>query len=318
MAVRPPYDASERHASFLHRFAALDRIKLMLETMTWHISVMYQIMRNLYSGYVPRNPLADKQAESQALYERIMASKKMEAHGEVEAAHAPMFGLLGGSAMGKSTVVNRILSFLPQIILHDQHNNLLQLVWLKVDCTTKGSINTLLLWIVQEADRVLDSDYEARLSSRPTYGELAAVVLTIFHTHKLGLLVLDEIQNVVLTGTGVSKENFFTGFPNFGGVPIMYVGLHETLHHIPAEMHTTRRMVDDGGTILGVQMTEDEWDDYLGTLVEYQWTKEVAALEEVKETLTNITQRIPGISSRLWQICQARVIEAEAIYEYYL
>ncbi|WP_454737257.1 AAA family ATPase [Cupriavidus necator] len=316
LAHRPPYDVSEKNASTLYRFNALERIKVMLETMPWHIEVMYQVMRNLWAGYARRNPLKDLRAVAEERYRKLKEANQIDVIADPVPAHASMFGLLGGSGLGKSSVVHRVLSFLPQVIKHEKYA-IYQLVWLKVDCTTNGSINDLILWIIQAADRALGSNYESLLRSRSTYPERVAVAVKIFRDHYVGLLVLDEIQNVMEIGTGRIKDNFFTGFPNIGDTPIMHIGLPIVLARMPQTLHPLRRLADDGITPLGVQMELGEWALYLDELVRYQWTQESASIEEIADVMGELTQRIPGLASRLWQIAQARAIESEAKFAYY-
>ena len=81
------------------------------------------------SGYSYRNPL--EKDESRFL------------NGELVPTSSSSFTLMGFSGIGKSTAIEKILLLYPQVLLHENPVNRLQVVWLKLNCPHDGSLKTL-------------------------------------------------------------------------------------------------------------------------------------------------------------------------------
>nr|WP_264317504.1 AAA family ATPase [Acidithiobacillus concretivorus] len=106
-------------------------------------------------GYVSRNPLnTDYIHRLQDGHERILA-RNLEAGRHYVRSTAEGFALIGTSGAGKSTGINRILSYYPQVIEHQEPFSLQQVVWLKLDCPHQGSPKQLCIHFFQELDMIL-------------------------------------------------------------------------------------------------------------------------------------------------------------------
>ena len=99
--------------------------------------------------------------------------------------------------MGKSTNLHKILSLYDQVIFHPKLSTY-QIVWLKVDCPHAGSLKGLCTDIFMAIDELLGTTYHTKFSSRNhTEDLMLAQVAQLANTHHLGLLVIDEMQNLV-------------------------------------------------------------------------------------------------------------------------
>lgn len=61
---------------------------------------------------------------------------------------------MGFSGIGKSSVVERILSLYPQVLLHKSPVNRLQVVWIKLNCPHDGSLKTLCMDFFTKVDNI--------------------------------------------------------------------------------------------------------------------------------------------------------------------
>src|SRR5258708_26549472 len=99
-------------------------------------------------GYAYRNPARSDYRKAQIEFYRQSMEGAIVPITLPKPSTAPSFSVFGVSGMGKSSIVDRILSFYPQALVHPQYRRFMQLVWLKVDCPMDGSLQQLLLGIV--------------------------------------------------------------------------------------------------------------------------------------------------------------------------
>jgi hypothetical protein len=308
-ASYPSYADEQRFMPRSYRLHAVSRLRTFVETLPWHLSVMRDIYKNVWNGYAFRNPMANRREVLRNRYRLAMEKgtiAPLEAH---TPSHASTFGLLGASGIGKSTVIDRTLKCLPQVLVHRQYG-IVQLVWLKVECPPDGSLKQLMYWILEEVDSVLKSNYRTYISNRTTLDDRMALVGQVLEKHYTGLLVLDEIHNVLRDAKQHYRNiDFFMTFANKIHVPSMHVGLPTAMELYPNNMHSKRRATDSGIRLLPPQMSEREWQLYIKELVRYQWMEELATAEELENVLREKSQRNPAVSSRIFELAQTIAIE---------
>lgn len=149
------------------------------------------------------------------------------------------FAILGLSGMGKSLAVEQILKeFYDQVIFHRVWNDVpfphVQLVWLKLDCPSNGSVKSLCLHFFIAVDDILGTNYYARYAKngRASAEEMMPFVANVAMTHSLGALILDEIQNLAAAASGGAERlvNFLVELVNTIGVPVVLVGTNQAYH----------------------------------------------------------------------------------------
>lgn len=137
----------------------------------------------------------------------------------------------GITGTGKSQLMDRFLSLLPQVIEHGPNpecgwRSLKQLVWLKIHMPSDGSRGGFLKGAFLELDRVLGTDYTLQYaSSRWTVEKNLVVFLHLLSVHRCGLLVIEEAQEKNLSQSAIGREfiTFFLRLLNWG-IPTVLMG----------------------------------------------------------------------------------------------
>ena len=135
----------------------------------------------------------------------------------------------------------------------------------------------MLLEILRKVDEILGSDYyKNALKIRVTTDMLIGSVSQIAINH-IGLLVVDEIQNVVNSKNGKSLVGMLTQLINNSGISICMVGTPESSLFFEQAMQLARRS-------LGLQYQSLECDryfyDFCCTLFSYQYTKQKVEISD--------------------------------------
>jgi hypothetical protein len=279
-----------------------------------YVNVLEQIGLLIHSGYVHRNPIRPEFKKSLVSFYRQSMEGEIRPIETSGPSTAPSFSLFGVSGMGKSTVLERALSFYPQALEHPDHG-ILQLVWLKVDCPMDGSLKQLLWSIVAKIDATLGTNHTKLIGRTTTIDKLILDVAKISAQHHLGVLVVDEIQHLLAApGIGPAKMlNFFVTFANEVKVPFVVLGTPKAELFLDKLFREARRLSDHGSTIW-VRMTRDnDWDFFLKTLWKYQWLQKAEGLTpELSEAMYVQTQGISALVVRLFQLVQLQAIRSKS------
>lgn len=180
------------------------------------------------------------------------------------------FTIIGNSGIGKSSAISRSINLLTAggiIVTEKPYTKIIPC--LVVQCPFDSSVKGLLLEILRKVDEVLGSDYyKNALKIRVTTDMLIGSVSQVAINH-IGLLVVDEIQNVVNSKNGKSLVGMLTQLINNSGISICMVGTPESSIFFEQAMQLARRS-------LGLQYTSLPYDqyfyDFCRTLFVYQYT----------------------------------------------
>ena len=104
------------------------------------------------------------------------------------------------------------------------------------DCSTKA----LLLEILRKVDDILETNYYPR--TIPTVDTLIGSVCNICINH-IGLLIIDEIQNVVNHRAGISLVHCLTELINNSGISMVFVGTPECEVFFSSTDYLARRAI---------------------------------------------------------------------------
>src|SRR5690606_18051554 len=84
----------------------------------------------------------------------------------------------------------------------------------------------------QQIDRLLGTNYESKyVGSRTSADVLMGYIPMIANLHGLGVLIIDEIQNLSLAKSGGAQSllNFFVTLVNIIGLPVILIGTMKAL-----------------------------------------------------------------------------------------
>ena len=175
------------------------------------------------------------------------------------------FTIIGGSGIGKSTAISRALSLISENRIIQPKGSISKVIpFLTVQCPFDSSVKGLLLEILRKVDEVLNTTYSiSAQKARTTTDMLVGSVSSVCLNH-IGLLVVDEIQNVVASKNGRNLIGALTQLINSSGISICMVGTPECTVFFEQAMQMARRSV-------GLQYTALPYDDYFQAVCEILW-----------------------------------------------
>lgn len=319
----PKFIPEERELEPHYRFHCIERLSRYFDPQNNSLQLQQLVCVLLMEGYLGRNPLEPEYARrSNQIYSAVKAGdgKNLEDHVNLPTS-ASSLTLIGPSGMGKTTNLINILELYPQVIVHPEHN-VYQLVWLKVDCPHAGSLKGLCIDIFLAVDKLLGTNYFKKFGSRGNSEDyMLAQVAQLAHTQHLGVLVIDEMQNLATARRGRDELlNFLVKMDNTIGVPVIRVGTNEAFPIFQGNFRNARRATGKEG-ILWDRMQQFEirngiaeeegrdWSYFIEGIWEYQWTKSFTTLcKEIKDVFYDECQGIIDIAIKLYKMVQWRAI----------
>lgn len=181
------------------------------------------------------------------------------------------FTIIGTSGIGKSSAITRAINLITENRLIEIEKPYIRIIpCVVVQCPFDSSVKGLLLEILRKVDEQLDSNYyQNAVKNRTTTDMLIGVVSQIALNH-IGLLIVDEIQNVVNSKNGKSLVGSLTQLINNSGISICMVGTPESTVFFEQAMHLARRS-------LGLQYNAMGYDAYFqsfcNAVFKYQYLK---------------------------------------------
>lgn len=317
ISVFPPFDEKERTLNPSYRYHCIQRLFQYFQPFVTHLDLEQRISKAIRQGYLHRNPM--KKEEVMRVHESYQAIKagKFLTNYQTEAKRtAAGFTIIGLSGIGKSTAIERVLSFYPQLIKHHEYNGkpflFTQISWMKLDCPFDGSLKGLCVSFFSELDRLLGSNYLNKFGSqRNTTDLMLQRMAHLASHHGIGLLIIDEIQHLSLSKSGGSDKmlNFFVTLVNTIGIPVLMVGTNKAVSVLQSEFRQARRGSGQGDMVWSQMPQDASWDLFVDGMWEYQWTADYTPLTcELSELLYEESQGILDIAVKLFMLSQVRAI----------
>lgn len=188
------------------------------------------------------------------------------------------FTIIGTSGIGKSSAIARAISVITENHIIEVQNPYAKIIPCLIsqcpfDCSVKG----LLLEILRKVDEWLGSTYyENALRARATTDMLIGNVSQVALNH-IGLLVVDEIQNICNNRGGNSLVAALTQLINNSGISICMVGTPESSAFFEQAMQLARRS-------LGLHYSTMPYDNYFRefceTVFRFQYVKQRTELTD--------------------------------------
>ena len=181
------------------------------------------------------------------------------------------FTIIGTSGIGKSSAISRAIELITEnrvVEIEEPYVKVIPCV--VVQCPFDSSVKGLLLEILRKVDEELGSSYyKNAVRARATTDMLIGSVSQVALNH-IGMLIVDEIQNVVNSKNGKSLIGSLTQLINNSGISICMVGTPECNPFFEQAMQLARRSV-------GLQYQNMAYDAYFESfckiLFEHQYVK---------------------------------------------
>lgn len=312
----PEFSPDERTYPIQLRLNCLYRLRRFFEPLDHHLRLESAFSTLLRQGYVSRNPLqTDYIRRLQDGHERILA-RDLSAGRHYVGGTAEGFALIGASGAGKSTAINRILSYYPQVIAHDEPFSLQQVVWLKLDCPHQGSPKQLCMHFFQELDLAIGTRTFAQFGkTRNPVDLMMAQMAQLANRHALGVLIIDEIQHLTLA-KGVGRDallNFLVTLINTIGIPVITIGTMGALSLFQDDFRQARRANGLGCAVWERLQPGSAWNHFVDILWKYQWTRQETQLtDEIRHVLYEESQGVIDVLIKLFMLAQLQVMEQSA------
>ena len=282
-----------------------------LSTLFIPLDYMYVIYDLLYRAirgtYMRRTSLMEIQ-NINALY----GNREVGAY----ATQADTGSILGIPGIGKTSTVRRCLSILPQVIEHTEYQGhtcyCKQVLYLFVECPSDCSVKTLALNIMTALDGAIGSKYIESLSCLRTSSASALATQTkiLCMTHHVGIILVDEIQNAVVTARKNRQVKplikFLVELTNDTSTGIYFVGTPLAEELFAEEEHLKRRT---RGIRLLPFKPDGVYRQFLEQLWPYQLTPQQAALtNKLANKLYDWSGGIPAYIIKIFQESQVQAL----------
>lgn len=182
------------------------------------------------------------------------------------------FTIIGTSGIGKSSAISRAISLITENRIIETEKPYTKIIpCLIVQCPFDSSVKGLLLEILRKVDEELGTDhYIHAVKSRASTTDMLIGAVSSIALNNIGMLVVDEIQNVVNSKNGKSLIGALTQLINNSGISICMVGTPESTVFFESAMQLARRSV-------GLQYTTMNYDEYFQSfckiIFKYQFLK---------------------------------------------
>lgn len=318
LANFPKLNKNLKDSSVESRIHSLQCVFDIFQPFTNHLELEQNISIAIRQGYIDRNPLSKefpkfvKSLNDSAKNQNFnMTNKFLRRSGNG-------FTVMGISGTGKSTGINHVISLYPQIIVHSKYKDIIfstyQLVWIKLDCPSKGSIKDLCGYFFREVDRLIGTNYEQQYLQSKKYSAetLKYLMAKVANACNLGMLIIDEIQNLSAAASGGHENmlNFFVTLRNEIGIPIILVGTMRAYPILQSEFSQARRGSGLGSILWFGASKDDMWKIFIKTLLRYQLTNQECSIEDegISRTLYEESQGIIDIAIKIFVMCQIESI----------
>lgn len=266
LTVLPEYDDSIRNENQAIRLMQLsDLYRMYIPS-----SMSLEIYSKLYLALLRSLQKKGTQAAVRQKYENYKRIQNQDYRGIIGGSDS--FTIIGTSGIGKSSAISRAIELITEnqmIEIEEPYTKIIPCVI--VQCPFDSSVKGLLLEILRKVDEALETHYyQNALRARATTDMLIGSVSQVALNH-IGMLIVDEIQNVVNSKNGKSLIGSLTQLINNSGISICMVGTPECTPFFEQALQLARRSV-------GLQYQNMPYDAYFESfcriLFEYQYTKE--------------------------------------------
>lgn len=266
LSVIPDYDDRIRNENTPTRLMALsDLYKLYIPS-----QMSLEIYSKLYLALLRSMQKKGTKTAIQQHYKNHKAIIGDEYNGIVGGSDS--FTIIGCSGIGKSSAISRAITLISENRIIEIEKPYAKVIpCLAVQCPFDSSVKGLLLEILRKVDETLETNYyNYCIKSRTATTDMLIGLVSSIALNHIGILIVDEIQNVVNSRNGKNLVGMLTQLINNSGISICMVGTPECTVFFEQAMQLARRSV-------GLQYNSLCYDEYFEVLCEtvfnYQYVK---------------------------------------------
>ena len=274
----PEYNPNVRNLCQANRLVALNDVyKVYLPN-----EMSVEVYSKLYLAML--RSLQKKSTKTAVKQQYANANKNLNADTQGLIGGSDCFSIIGTSGIGKSATISRAVGLLSENGIIELENPYLKVapcivVQCPFDCSSKG----LLLEILRVIDSHIGTNhFEKALKARTTADMMISSVAQVLLNH-VGILIVDEIQNVVHHRNGRQLVSMLTQLINCSGISICLIGTPEVEPFFSSVDYLARRT-------LGLKYTAFAYGEYFKSfckeLFRYQYVRnEVLLTDEMIDWL---------------------------------
>lgn len=267
LTILPEYDESIRNEIEAVRLMALsDLYRVYLPS-----QMSMEIYSKLYLSLLRSLQKKNTTLATQQRYENNRAIQQQAYSGIMGGSDS--YTIIGASGIGKSSAISRAISLITEKRIIETETPYSKIIpCLMVQCPFDSSVKGLLLEILRKADEELGTTYyQYAIKSRAaTVDSLIGVVSTVA-LNNIGVLIVDEIQNVANSKNGKNLVGMLTQLINNSGISICMVGTPESSVFFEQAMQLARRSL---GLRYDRLQCDQYFHDFCCTLYRYQYVKQ--------------------------------------------
>lgn len=277
MEIRPFYDGNIRLKGQSERLMALNDI--------YNIYIPSVMSEEIYSKiYLSMLRSLQKKEGKLAVQQRNVNGKRIrDADGSAYGYQgiiggSDSFTIIGSSGIGKSSAISRAIDVAAENRVMEMEEPFCKIIpAVVVQCPYDCSVKGLLLQVLRQVDAELDTHYyDMAVRARATTDMLIGSVSQIALNH-IGLLVVDEIQNIVNHRQGKSLVGMLTQLINNSGISICMVGTPEAEAFFESVDYLARRAL---GLHYGNCEYNDFFREFCNLLFSYQYVKQETVISD--------------------------------------
>lgn len=259
----------------------------------------------LRAGYRARHPFDPRfirrANESLNRYSQYVESSGLDRHRLAQG-----MDLIGVSGMGKSTALRRLLGLYPRALNHscyqDRPLTLKQVVWLHLECPSNGGVKAFCYEFFRHVDELIGTSYLSKFGAGNN-DTLMMNMARVAAWQALGLLVVDEIQNISAARSGGAEQliNHMVRLRNEIGIPVILVGTPEAEPLLAGRFRTARRGTGWGSMSWGrMSWSDEEWEFFVRAIWRYQFTRTPTELSQ--DLLSAIYEESQGVTDLVCKV----------------
>lgn len=306
----PTHSVEERQLDPFERLEYLVRLEYLRQPLPVYIDVYRYIETALKKGYSAKNPFSPTTANF--LHYPLDKRPSIEPKTGFFKPKGSGITVIGESGVGKTSMLEQILSCYDDVIEHVEYQGkslpLKQVVWIKVDCPEDSSVKALCHKILAEIGGKLGHPPEKPAATIPALLEqIEAKIKSGF----LGILVIDEMQNLNLAKTGGADRliAFLHNLVNNLGIPLLFCANPPFNELLGQTLKIARRAEGSGYVDVELLKNDEEWELFVDELWTLQWTNiETPLNKSLSDKLHDLSVGNLDLAMRVYREAQRQVI----------